>query len=171
MGKQLPTMKIKGKNYVMVKDRVTAFREEFPDWSIEADIVSEKEDKITIKAIIRDENGRIRSTGLANEREGSSMINGTSYVENCETSAIGRALGFLGIGITDSIASAEELTNALIQQTELATDSEKAVFRLLCGKHNVEPTAILKEVGWTGGRMTAAHHGAAMRLLKERFGE
>ena len=43
-------------------------------------------------------------------------VNSTSYVENCETSAIGRAIGFLGIGATTSIASADEVLNAMAHQ-------------------------------------------------------
>ena len=46
----------------------------------------------------------------------SSNINKTSYVENCETSAVGRALAILGIGIDTSIASANEVEDAIAQQ-------------------------------------------------------
>ena len=56
------------------------------------------------------------STGLAQEDRSSSMINKTSFVENCETSAVGRALGFLGIGIESSIATAEEVSMAIAKQ-------------------------------------------------------
>lgn len=168
---RLPTMKIKGKSYVMVKDRVIAFREGFRLGGVLTEMLKLEGDLCVFKATITDEDGRILATGHAYEREGSSMINGTSFIENCETSAVGRALGFLGIGIDDSIASAEELTNALIQQTQLATESEKATFRALCGKHNVEPTTVLRAIGWEGGRLTAAQHGLALKYLKENFGE
>ena len=60
----------------------------------------------------------IRATGHAEEYMGSSYINKTSFIENCETSAIGRALGLLGIGIDTSIASAEEVSNAISNQKE-----------------------------------------------------
>jgi hypothetical protein len=50
--------------------------------------------------------------------QGSSNINKTSYVENCETSAIGRALAMLGIGIDTSIASANEVSDAIAKQEE-----------------------------------------------------
>jgi hypothetical protein len=60
--------------------------------------------------MIRDADGRIRATGHAHEDRTSSMINKTSYVENCETSCpFGRALAALGIGIETSIASANEV--------------------------------------------------------------
>jgi hypothetical protein len=52
--------------------------------------------------------------------QGSSNINKTSYVENCETSAIGRALAMLGIGIDTSIASANEVSDAISKQDKAA---------------------------------------------------
>ena len=60
--------------------------------------------------------GNVRATGYAYEKEGSTFINKTSYIENCETSAIGRALGIFGIGIDGSVASAEEVRNAKANQ-------------------------------------------------------
>jgi deoxycytidylate deaminase len=68
------------------------------------------------KATIADENGRVIATGHAHEERGSSNINKTSYVENCETSAVGRALALLGIGIDTSIASANEVQDAIAKQ-------------------------------------------------------
>ncbi len=62
--------------------------------------------------------GRTLSTGLAEEVRGSTNINKTSALENCETSAIGRALAFFGLGGTE-IASADEVANAITQQGEL----------------------------------------------------
>ena len=60
--------------------------------------------------------GDIVATGHAQEDKASSNINKTSYVENCETSAVGRALGFLGIGIETSIATADEVAMAIAKQ-------------------------------------------------------
>ena len=57
-------------------------------------------------------------TGTAYEKENSTFINKTSYIENCETSAVGRALGMIGIGIDTSVASYEEVSNAIKQQEE-----------------------------------------------------
>ena len=68
-------------------------------------------------------------TGVAYENEGSTYINKTSYIENCETSAVGRALGMLGIGIDVSIASADEMINEVNNQgKEIAyiTDSQRS---------------------------------------------
>ena len=68
------------------------------------------------------EDGTILATGTAYEKENSSFINKTSYIENCETSAVGRALGFAGFGIDVAIRSAEEAANAEMQQEELKTE-------------------------------------------------
>jgi len=105
------TTNIKGKDYVEVNQRLLFFRNTpaYAGWSIESDFVDLQPDRCCIKAIIRDADGRIRATGHAHEDRTSSMINKTSYVENCETSAFGRALAALGIGIETSIASANEV--------------------------------------------------------------
>lgn len=114
--KKLKSINIKGKEYVEVNERLLYFRETFKDWSLESEVIEKTNTSIMIKAIIKDAEGRIRSTGLAEEIKGSTFINKTSYVENCETSAWGRALGALGIGIETSVASYEEVANAISQQ-------------------------------------------------------
>lgn len=111
------------KNYPMVNERVIAFRKLIPNGTIETELLSDKESTIGIKcemkAIVRDENGRILSTGIASEVQGKG-INKTSYIENCETSAVGRALAFLGFGIEESIASAEEIARTEIKGKDKA---------------------------------------------------
>ena len=116
--KELKSINIKGKQYVEVNERLRYFRENFKDWSLESEVVEKTNTLITIKAIIKDAEGRTRATGLAEEVKGSTFINKTSYVENCETSAWGRALGNLGIGIETSVASYEEVANAIKQQDQ-----------------------------------------------------
>ena len=121
------TTNIKGKDYVEVNQRLLYFRNEptFSGWSIESDLVDLQPDRCCIKAIIRDADGRIRATGHAHEDRTSSMINKTSYVENCETSAFGRALAALGIGIETSIASANEVQMAIAKQEQLSDLTDK----------------------------------------------
>jgi hypothetical protein len=112
------TVNLKGKEYVMVNDRILAFRKLYPTWAIVTELVKFSEGICIVKATVLDEDGNPKASGHAYEKEGSSFINKTSYLENCETSAVGRALGFLGIGIETSIASAEEVANAIKQQKE-----------------------------------------------------
>lgn len=103
---------IKGKDYAQVNERIKAFRQLFPGGTITTEIVQMDNGVVTMKATVMDEENNVLATGFANEKESSSYINKTSYIENCETSAVGRALGFLGIGIDLSVASAEEVQNA-----------------------------------------------------------
>lgn len=110
------TVSIKGKEYVEVNERVKYFREHHIGWSIETEMVSNDDGVCVFKATIKDDNGNVKSVGHAYEKESSSFINKTSYIENCETSAVGRALGFLGIGIDVSIASGDEVVNAINNQ-------------------------------------------------------
>jgi len=114
---KLKTINIKGKEYVEVNERIRAFRELYPKGSIMTEMVSNQDGMCVFKTNIIVDN-QILATGHAYEREGSTFINKTSYVENCETSSIGRALGVLGIGIDKSVASAEEVGNAIAQQEQ-----------------------------------------------------
>lgn len=116
--KMTTTTDIKGKDYVMVNQRVRAFRMVYPDGLIQTEIVALKDGIVVFKASAYDEKGRLLATGFAQEKESSSFINKTSYIENCETSAIGRALGFCGFGIDSSIASYEEVANAQANQSK-----------------------------------------------------
>lgn len=112
----LPTIDIKGKQYVTVDSRVEAFRQLYPNGSIMTRIVNDNGDRCVFQATIMDEAGKTLATGHAFEVQSASYINKTSYLENCETSAVGRALGFLGIGSNGSIASADEVSAAIQQQ-------------------------------------------------------
>jgi hypothetical protein len=114
----MKTVNIKGKEYVEVNERVKYFRENYEDWAIETELISNDNAVCVIKAIIKNADGVVKATGLAYEKENdkNSFVNATSYIENCETSAVGRALGFLGIGIDTSIASSEEVQTAINKQ-------------------------------------------------------
>lgn len=112
----------KGKNYVMVNSRVTAFRKLFPEGFITTNIISLDAGVVVMQTKVGYyDNGNeiVLATGLAYEREQTSYINKTSFIENCETSAVGRALGFLALGNDDSICSAEELVNAIKTQEQI----------------------------------------------------
>ena len=116
INKKILSIDVKGKNYVMVNERVKAFREICPSGTIETEILNLENGVVTMKAVVKDEEGHTIGTGLAQEKETNGYINKTSFIENCETSAVGRALGFAGIGVDTSMASAEEVANAILQQ-------------------------------------------------------
>jgi len=107
---------IKGKPYIEVSERIKFFRANHGGQIITSIVSIDAGVCIFRAEVIVD--GKIVATGHAYEKEGSSFINKTSYIENCETSAVGRALGIFGIGIDTSIASAEEVGNAIAQQAE-----------------------------------------------------
>jgi len=115
---QFKTTNIKGKNYVEVNERIKYFRESgnYQGWSLTSDVVHLDADSCVIKASVLNSEGAIVATGFAQEDKSSSYINKTSYVENCETSAWGRALANLGIGIDTSIASSNEVSIAIAKQ-------------------------------------------------------
>ena len=109
----LPTIDIKGKEYVLVKDRILAFHELYKNGSIITE-KTELDTRVEFKATITpdvDKPTRI-FTGHSQATWGDGYINKTSALENAETSAVGRALAFLGIGIIESIASADEVVKA-----------------------------------------------------------
>ena len=112
----LKTVNIKGKEYVEVNTRIKYFRLIFKDWSLTSELVELTNESVLIKAVIRNPEGRIIASGYAHEEKASSYINKTSFIENCETSAWGRALGNLGIGIDSSVASYEEVKTAIQKQ-------------------------------------------------------
>lgn len=114
------TTDIKGKAYAEVNQRIKAFRMVYPDGFIITDMVSNENGVCVFKASVgfyaEDGSAFTLGTGTAYEKESSSFINKTSYIENCETSAVGRALGMAGFGIDTSVASYEEVANAIENQ-------------------------------------------------------
>lgn len=121
----IKTTDVKGKEYAEVNQRIKAFRLICPNGRIENEILSVENGVCIIKSTVSDENGNVLGVGHAYEKEGSSYINKTSFIENCETSAVGRALGMCGIGIDTSIASADEVANAVKQQEDKQTQPPK----------------------------------------------
>jgi len=89
---------IRGKEYKTVALRVQEFREQFKDYALVTDVIQLDQEQCVIKASVLNELNRVIATGIAQEFRKASQINGTSYVENCETSAIGRALAFFTFG-------------------------------------------------------------------------
>lgn len=115
---EIKTIDVKGRSYAEVPQRVTAFRKLYPQGTITTEVISIENGVCVMKASVAVD-GVILGEGTAYEKEGSSFINKTSFIENCETSAVGRALGFAGFGSDGSIASAEEVMNAQKQQYKM----------------------------------------------------
>lgn len=126
MQKSLQTVDIKGKPYVLVNERVKAFRENYPGYSLITTVVELTDKRVVMCATINNPEGTAVATGYAYEDAGSSYINKTSYIENCETSAWGRALANFGIGIDNSMCSADEVANVLLNQGKTDKSEQKA---------------------------------------------
>ena len=149
------TMDVKGKEYAEVNQRIKAFRSICPGGSIVTEMLSNQDGVCVFRAVVCDEEGRILGTGTAYEKESSSYINKTSYIENCETSAVGRALGMCGFGIDTSVASAEEVQNAIKNQEGKGVTKMTPRERLI---------AKLKEMGITPTSMIDVSDGLSSEL-------
>lgn len=125
---RLTRTNIKGRQYIDVAQRIQGFWELYPQGRIVTEMVADDGKRCVFKAEAYDmaEGGAgLLATGHAYEVNSGRGVNATSYIENCETSAVGRALGMLGIGSTDSIASADEVMNAQQRQAQAAKTAQK----------------------------------------------
>lgn len=132
------TTDIKGKEYAEVNQRIKAFRMVYPTGYIRTHFYYVKDGVCIMLAEVGYYDGDkaiVLGQGTAYEKESSSYINKTSYIENCETSAVGRALGMAGFGIDTSVASAEEVQNAINNQDRpVENTAESPVLCPVCGK-------------------------------------
>ena len=141
---KLHTINIKGKQYTQVFTRINFFRGSGEDglvweggkgknWGLSTEILESTPEHVLCKAVITNENDKVMATGHAREiRKGN--INVTSCEENAETSAVGRALGNLGIGTAESFASTDEVNIAIAKEArqELAA-AQAEIKRLKAG--------------------------------------
>lgn len=175
------TTNIKGKEYAEVNQRIKAFRMVYPEGSIYTEMVSNENGVCVFKAEVysglsaEDEaegyEDNLLGVGHAYEKESSSFINKTSYIENCETSAVGRALGMAGFGIDTSVCSAEELGNALFQQeaNEPITEKQIKTLSALAGKKGSDISEICKYFGVGSlSNMTAQDYGKCLLMLQAK---
>ena len=170
------TTNIKGKEYAEVNQRIKAFRMVYPEGSISTTLVSNENGICVFKACVYPDTDPSQlpiGIGHAYEKEDSSFINKTSYIENCETSAVGRALGMAGFGIDTSVCSAEELGNALIQQEGSASITEAQIrnIRNLAKDKGSDIGEICKYFGVGSlANMTASDYGKCMAMLNAKKG-
>ena len=151
----ITTTDIKGKEYAEVNQRIKAFRMVYPNGTIETEMLSNENGVCIFKAVAgyRDKDTETfytLGTGTAYEKENSTFINKTSYIENCETSAVGRALGTAGFGIDTSVASAEEVQNAMANQVTVKAKEEALKYEITFGKHEGKTLGQLFEEGDKG---------------------
>lgn len=127
MTSQLPTVDIKGRDYVLVKDRVLYFNEAYPEGMIQTDLTRYENGQVIVLAKVWPDAGKLERyyTGWSQAKENDGYINKSSALENAETSAVGRALAMMGIGVIESIASADEMVKATTPTHNSYGDEEK----------------------------------------------
>ena len=108
---------IKGKPYETVKSRTARFRHDHPDGCIKTTITHISETRVCCSCTVLSGDGRELGTDVAEEIFGSTYINETSAVENCSTSARGRALDAAGYNASNEVASFEEVAQAISRQS------------------------------------------------------
>lgn len=153
-------IKIQGSDYILVSDRVLAFNADYPNGAIQTEMVKMEGEMIIMKATaIPDVATPTRFfTGYAQEIIGDGFINKTSALENAETSAVGRALGMMGIGVLDSIASADEIVKANNRSVEpkktfpkpTYEPNSKEVLLWIDIPYSKENVAMIKTLEWAG---------------------
>ena len=136
---EIQMIDMRGKDYAMVPERVTAFRKLYPEGFITTEIVAMEGPVVLMKAKAgyyrEDGTEVVLATGMAREERGKGMVNSTSHIENAETSAVGRCLGFIGLGLNGGgICSAEELVNAITAQKQIEDDFKKTKKQIEEGK-------------------------------------
>ena len=121
---------IKGKEYVLVSDRIIYFNEKYPEGCIKTKLITDPgADTVFVKAAVYPDSGKqLRYfTGYSQAKWGEGYINKTSALENAETSAVGRALAFMGIGVIDSVASLDEMNKTTHNQPVTPQKAETEV--------------------------------------------
>lgn len=160
------------KAYAEVTQRIKAFRMLYPGGFITTEIkhINDKAVVMVAEAGFYDENGnkRVLGTGTACEYKGSTYINDTSHIENCETSAVGRALSQAGLGIDVSIASYEEVVNAMINQNEKVKMASAAQKKFIKDTYKDALPTLLEHLNInTIDELTADQAGKVLTKIKE----
>lgn len=186
---EIKTTNIRGKDYAEVPQRIKAFRMLYPDGFIHTEMLSNENGLCVFRAeagYYEEVDGGFQrivlGIGHAYEKENAGQVNRTSYIENCETSAVGRCLGMIGLGIDVSVASYEEVSNAIYQQekakfddqveteaAELATEKERLRMRGLCKENGIDPKWIVEQLGIEKGKMTKRQYVDALNLINDEI--
>lgn len=99
-------------DYETVEERLVKFWKDHPDGQIHTKVLEHTSARFIVEASIyrTEADARPWTTGLAEETVQGRGVNATSALENCETSAIGRALANAGYATKGKRASREEMT-------------------------------------------------------------
>ena len=158
-------------DYETVEERLIKFWKDHPDGQIHTKLLDQSSGRFIVEAAIyrTEADGRPWTTGLAEETVQGRGVNATSALENCETSAIGRALANAGYATKGKRASREEMTKvATIKKTEAIIDETKAKMLQTSGEYI---PVVAEEDPWTikAGQMPPTM-GEAVATVKEIMG-
>lgn len=132
-----------GKRYMMVKDRMSLFREAYGlEYGVCTKILHSDEKTVVVHAKILDSDNRVLGSGLAEEQRGGTQVNKGSALENCESSAIGRALASLGLH-GGEYPTMDELES---DKRSRKIIDERAAEEVKKKKPPAEPTKVSKEI-------------------------
>ena len=115
-------------DYETVEERLIKFWKDHPDGQIHTKLLEHSSGRFIVEASIyrTEADQRPWTTGLAEETVQGRGVNATSALENCETSAIGRALANAGYATKGKRASREEMNKvATVKKTEAIIDQTK----------------------------------------------
>ena len=76
---KLKSIKIKGKDYVEVHEKIKYFRATYPNYSLTSEVIEKTESSILIQATVKDDKDRALASGTAEEIKGSTFINKTNH--------------------------------------------------------------------------------------------
>ena len=153
-------------DYELVEDRLKKYWKDNPEGMISTNVVHITEDGtcVTIKADVTDNNGRLVATGIAQETKGDGFANTTSWVENCETSAIGRALAnWKYQGNKKARPSREEMAKVERNSVTPTTDTKKNAAESVAVSSATSPIEQIKEAGF-GDTKGAKHPNGALAI-------
>jgi homoserine trans-succinylase len=182
---EMEMLKLGAKNYAQVNQRIKAYRKVYPTGKITTEIQEVTEDYARVRAVVTDEEDNIIATGTATEKltgdARKDNVNLTSMIENCETSAVGRALGFAGFGVDTAIASAEDIEKSkanaklfeIYKDMFIHEEEAKKIIKVSIGelmrKHGVVKAALAEVVEkelWTSLEEMNSHQ---LRKLEEKL--
>ena len=138
-------IKIKGNDYVLVSNRILYFNENYKNGSIRTRLVSEPSDQMVVieaKVIPDIETPERYFSGFSQAKWGQGMVNTTAALENAETSAVGRALAMMGIGVIDSVASVDEMKKSGVKEDAIDENDTPEDW---CIEHQVKMDKYSKE--------------------------
>lgn len=110
-------------DYETVEERLVKYWEQYPDGRIATEIIEALPQRFIVKASLyrTEADAHPWTTGLAFELVTDRGVNATSALENCETSAIGRALANAGFATKGKRASREEMTKVAAADNDAKT--------------------------------------------------